>query len=132
MSAPSKCATLKAYSHHRHHHFLQRFDTALERCLDNDMRRLLSEAMGVPYQPLEGHELKNRREALEAERKARFMPNFDDIPDATGSDGVTTNGGRVDMIAGPHSPGIVMPGPGSMSTVLEVRLDIIVVYPIPV
>ena len=74
--------------------------------------------MGVPYQPLEGHELKLRREALEAERKSRYMPHLD-IPEVPVENGKH----REDMVqTGPHSPGIVMPGPAKESTVLQVSL----------
>ena len=39
--------------------------------------------MGVPFHPLEGTELKLRREALEAERKSRYEIDLSDFPAAT-------------------------------------------------
>jgi hypothetical protein len=76
--------------------------------------------MGVTYQPLEGAELKLRREALEAERKARFMPDLGslslDVGNGRGGQGADVMG------TGPHSPGIVMSGSAwKDSTVLQVR-----------
>ena len=58
----------------------QRNDTALDRSLDNDTRRILSEAMGTEFHPLEVTELKLRREALEMERKSRYKIDLSDIP----------------------------------------------------
>jgi hypothetical protein len=63
----------------------RRDDTALDRSLDNDTRRILADAMGVEFYELKGTELKLRREALEAERRARFHMDLSDI--AIGNNG---------------------------------------------